>query len=247
MEKILNFRDVGGMTTEDGRRVKNGLFFRCAMPDDASDKDLQTLKAMGIKLVFDYRDPEEVTKSEFPYEKFGAKHLAFPMLGKEDKLYRLQQKSNLRRAFFRIYPEDVKQTYRRLPFNNEGYKAMVKALSRGEVPFIQHCTAGKDRTGLGIAILLSILGVSFKDIMEDYLLSIQMADEIRKRAEAQYPRFLLKWVDKRFGFLLSVQAGYLEAALDEILKRYGDLYKYAEAEYGLTKDDMMELRNRYTE
>jgi protein-tyrosine phosphatase len=247
MEKILNFRDVGGMQTEDGRKVKTGLFFRCAMPDEASEKDLEELRSLGIKLVFDYRDPDEVTKTEFPYEAFGAKHMAFPMLNKEDKLYRLQKKSNLRRAFSHISPEDVKQTYRRLPFHNEGYKAMVQALVDGEVPFIQHCTAGKDRTGLGIAILLSILGVSFKDIMEDYLLSIQMVEEMRKRIEAQLPRFLIKWADRRFGFLLSVQAGYLEAALDEIQKRYGDLYKYAEAEFGLSREDIRMLRDRYTE
>jgi len=248
MERILNFRDLGGTETEDGRRVKKGLFFRCAMLEEATKNDVKELNALGVKLVFDYRNPGEVPgDGGYPYNQIGAMRFAFPMLTGKNKLYRLQTQSNLKRAFSRVSIEDVKDTYRALPFGNEGYKRMAKALTDGETPFIQHCSAGKDRTGVGSAILLGILGVSFAEILKDYLKSGIIENEIREKAAQQLPRFLGKWFKKKFGLLFGVRAELLEAALDDILKRYGSFQKYILDEFGLTTEAVKELRGRYTE
>lgn len=248
MEKILNFRDLGGIETADGRKVKKGLFFRCAMLEEASANDVETLKSLGIKLVFDYRNPEEVPEAGgYPYHEIGAKRLSFTMLKGKDKLYRLQKQHNITRIFSKVSLDDIKATYRNLPFGNEGYQRMVQALVDEEVPFIQHCTAGKDRTGVGTAILLGILGVDFDNIVKDYLVSIQIENEIKKRAATQIPKILSKWLYKKFGLLFRVEKALLEAALEEILKRYGDLESYALNEFGLDGKKIGELRAKYTE
>lgn len=247
MDKILNFRDLGGIPTQNGKRVKTGLFFRCAMLEEASAADVERLQQLGIRLVFDYRNPEEVPDAGgYPYTQIGAARLSYTMLKGGNKLYRLQNQHNLRRAFSKVSLEDLKDTYRTLPFDNDGYKRMVQALVDGEVPFIQHCTAGKDRTGVGTAILLSILGASFEDIVKDYLLSLQIENEIRNRAFSRLPKFMLKWLEKRFGLLFRVEKALLEAALEEILKKYGTLESYAYGEFGLTKQAILRLQDTYT-
>lgn len=248
MEKILNFRDLGGIATLDGRKTKKGLFYRCALLEEASASDVEKLKAMGIKLVFDYRNPEEVPDANgYPYNEIGATRLSFTMLKGKDKLYRLQNRPNILRVFSKVSLDDIKATYRNLPFGNEGYKRMVAALVEGEVPFIQHCTAGKDRTGVGSALLLGILGVRFDEIVKDYLVSIQIENEIMQRASQRVPRILSKWLYKKFGVLFRVEKELLEAAIDEMLTRYGSFENYIEKEYNLTPEKVAELRARYTE
>ncbi|NLO64200.1 MAG: tyrosine-protein phosphatase, partial [Clostridiales bacterium] len=70
---MLNFRDLGGIVTEDGRKIKKGLFFRCAMLEEASENDIAELKKLGIKLIFDYRNPEEIPEAGgYPYNEIGA-------------------------------------------------------------------------------------------------------------------------------------------------------------------------------
>lgn len=248
MEKILNFRDLGGIVTEDGRKIKKGLFFRCAMLEEASENDIAELKKLGIKLIFDYRNPEEIPEAGgYPYNEIGVKRLSFIMLRGNDKLFKLQNQPNYKRIFAKVTLEDIKNTYRSLPFGNEGYKRMVQALADGEVPFIQHCSAGKDRTGVGSAILLGILGVSFDNIMEDYLKSLKVEKEIRDKAAERVPRILFRYFQRRFGLLFRVEKELLEAALEEIIGRYGSLENYASAEFDLTREKIKELRNRYTE
>lgn len=248
MEKILNFRDLGGIETANGKKIKKGLFFRCASLEEATANDVAELKNMGIKLVFDYRNPEEVPDAGgYPYNEIGAQRLSYTMLKGNNKLYRLQNQHNLRRMFAKVTIEDVKETYRVLPFDNDGYKRMVQALQNHEVPFIQHCSAGKDRTGVGTAILLGILGVNLDNIMLDYLASLQVENEIKKKLSERIPRIIFKLFLKRFGVLLRVEKELLEAALEEIIKRYGDLENYALNEFGLTREKIKELRNAYTE
>lgn len=90
--------------------------------------------------------------------------------------------------FQKVSVEDIKNTYVNLPFNNIGYQEMVKALQSGEVPLYQHCTAGKDRAGLGSALILGILGVGYDEILADYMKSILMKEHIEKRIGGYLPK-----------------------------------------------------------
>ena len=75
MDNVFNFRDLGGIPTADGRKVKSGLFFRSGLLDFANDNDIAFLKTLDLLEVFDYRDRDEVDKNkEYIYERIGAKH-----------------------------------------------------------------------------------------------------------------------------------------------------------------------------
>jgi len=248
MKKVMNFRDLGGAVTLDGKKVKEGLFFRSAMLNDASDEDISFLKSLNLNVIFDYRDEDEsVFIKTNPYELIGARYLNLPADMKNDKLYKLKKSSHLARAFYKITLEDVKVSYRNLPFNNEGYKAMVSAMVAGETPFLIHCSAGKDRAGVGSALLLTILGADSESILTDYMKSIDIKAYIEKKIGVYIPKIIRKYILKRFEPLFIVDKSLLDAAFEAIKDKYGTVENYLLNEYGLSEEALKDLRARYTE
>lgn len=247
MDKVFNFRDLGGIPTKDGKKIKKGLFFRSGLLDFADDNDVAYLKSLGLKEVFDYRDRDEVDKNkERIYSEIGAKHLHYPNDIKKGMVYKLQT-GGVERMFIRIKPSDVCEFYSYLPFGNDGYKNMLLALKNDEVPFLQHCTAGKDRAGCGSALLLAVLGVSYDEIVKDYLESLKIRDNIRKVMFDKIPKIVHPFIKNNYEPLFIVDKAYLDAAKDAIMKKYGSFEKYLSEEYGLTDDDVFEIRAKYTE
>lgn len=79
---ILNFRDMGGYTTLDGRRVKRGLFFRSAELTGMTEQDVELFQSLGIKTIFDYRGVEEVRLKPDPVIP-GVNNISIPALVEE--------------------------------------------------------------------------------------------------------------------------------------------------------------------
>ena len=63
LDGVLNFRDMGGYPTNDGRKVREGLFFRSASLTKMTEQDRRKVRELGIRTIFDYRDEHEATKS----------------------------------------------------------------------------------------------------------------------------------------------------------------------------------------
>lgn len=247
MEKVMNFRDLGGIETADGRHVKSGLFFRSAFLDEATEADINYLRSLGIKKIFDYRDVAEVNKdNEIKYKRIGSRHSHFPNNITKGAVYKLQN-GGLNRAFIKIRSEDVCEFYSYLPIKNTGYAAMAESLENGEVPFLQHCTAGKDRAGIGTAILLGILGVPYENILADYLKSLQIENYIREKMLWQIPWPLSKILGRNYAPLFIVDKTYLDAAFDAIRETYGTFESYLFEEFGLSDRKIKKIRDLYTE
>lgn len=124
---------------------------------------------------------------------------------------------------------------------------MLLSVKRGEVPFLQHCTAGKDRAGCGSALLLAVLGVSYDEIVKDYLKSLKIRDNIRKVMFDKIPKIVHPFIKNSYEPLFIVDKSYLDAARDAIFKKYGSFENYILKEYGLTQLDVDEIRAKYTE
>lgn len=247
MDNVYNFRDLGGIPTADGRRVKHGLFFRSAFLDEASEEDINYLKSLHLKRIFDYRDVSEVNKdNDIKYKKIGGKHLHYPNNIVHGKVYKLQN-GGFKRAFLRIKPEDVREFYSYLPIRNIGYQSMADALKNGDVPFLQHCTAGKDRAGIGAAILLRILGVSYDEALKDYLVSLSVHDYIKDKMIGNLPKFVIKMIEDNYEAIFTVDASYFKASFDAIDNEYGSFENYVRQELKLTDDNVNAIRARYTE
>lgn len=248
MKNVKNFRDLGGIKTIDGKKVKKGLFFRSAMLNEATKEDIEFLKSLKIRHIFDYRDEDEAAlMKNNPYEQIGAEYHNIPTYLNNKKLLKIKKVSYVAKLFQKVTLDDIKDTYRHLPFNNMAYRAMVEALKKGEVPIYQHCTAGKDRTGMGSALLLGILGVGCQEILDDYLKSIEVKEYIENKVAKYIPKLVRKFLLKRFQPLFIVDKELFIASIDAIKERYKTFENYLLAEYNLDQDDIKRIRQKYTE
>ena len=119
----------------------------------------------------------------------------------------------------------------------------MSALLETEQGFLIHCTAGKDRTGFGVAIIQLLLGVSYDDVYRDYLLTNQsndLVERIRHRMAEQQ----MDIDEGTLEVIARVRRPYLEAALEGIETEFGGLRGYLEA-IGMGDVEIQELRQRY--
>jgi protein-tyrosine phosphatase len=111
---------------------------------------------------------------------------------------------------------------------------LFECIATGHVPLVVHCAAGKDRTGVAIAVLLAALGVDSQSILEDYLLTNDVGNfesfiETQRSthlglADAHQP--LLAMPQEMREVLFTAHTDYLEAALEQIAHDHGDVHGY---------------------
>ncbi len=164
-EACFNFRDVGGYRAGDGRTVRWGRYFRAGRQDRMTLADLDRLRQLGIRTQIDLRAPAEVSdQGRGPLEEMGAQYLHVPVIpeGGSEELARIVGDTGISGKRYLAYLELGSETWVRLfdLFASEELQA-----------FVVHCTAGKDRTGVATAFLLSVLGVERDDIIDDYRLT----------------------------------------------------------------------------
>ena len=164
-EGCFNFRDIGGYLNQDGQQVKKGLYFRTGRQDRMTDRDLLKLSELKISTQIDLRKPDEVAdQGKGPLESMGAKYINIAVIpeGGSDQLSRLVGDTGISGKRYLGY----------LEFGPTSWLRLFGILAdESNLPVVLHCTAGKDRTGVSTAFLLSILGVSRDVIEEDYLLT----------------------------------------------------------------------------
>jgi protein-tyrosine phosphatase len=128
------------------------------------------------------------------------------------------------------------------------YRDMFDRLAAGEVPLAFHCSAGKDRTGVGAALILSALGVPRETIVADYVMSDQLVDYRKAMALDAEPAaddpyaFLRQLPPDVVAPLLASDASYIEAAFAEMEARHGTVEAYLKAELGVTDEELATLR-----
>lgn len=164
-EGCFNFRDIGGYPTTDGRRIRWGRYFRAGRQDRMTEQDLEQLEAFGITTQIDLRKPEEVRdQGRGPLEALGAIYHNIAVIpdGGTDQLARLVGDTGISGERYLGY----------LSFGPESWQRMFEIFAHaGSHPVLIHCTAGKDRTGVSTAFLLSVLGCDRTLIEADYVLT----------------------------------------------------------------------------
>lgn len=158
-ENIVNCRDLGGYPTLDGGVTLFGKALRCGILGNPTEKDLETLKKFKIKTVIDLRGNSE--KADMPD--------VFEFLPEYDYHHISLLETN---PMFSKKCTDMCEMYiLSLTEYKENYARALRLVSRLEEPFLFHCFAGKDRTGLLAAMLLGAAGVCREDIVADYQVS----------------------------------------------------------------------------
>jgi protein-tyrosine phosphatase len=166
LESVFNFRDLGGYAAADGRTVRWRVLYRADGLHRLSGSDLAAVGALGIATVLDLRTAGELEKrGRWPIDELPVDYRHLPLIQAIWDPATLPVEA----------PAEDFLTARYLEMLQEGGEAIATALGilarEDAYPAVFHCAAGKDRTGMLAAVVLSILGVSDDDIAADYGLS----------------------------------------------------------------------------
>ncbi len=231
---LPNLRDIGGHVTRSGGRVRSGLVYRSTALASLDGADADRFAALGVRTVFDLRTAEE--RRSAPDRLAGrTDHVVADVIGDKVEgspghMLRLladpavaEQElggDRSRAIWLRHYRDFVTLNSARA-----AYGSVFRGIAAGpRRPVLFHCSTGKDRTGWAAAALLTFLGVSEADVMDDYLASIRHVEAILAPFADEYAA--------RGGnpdLIRSVFATlpeYLDAALDEVRLRHGDVEGY---------------------
>lgn len=229
----LNFRDIGGLPTIHGGQVRPGILFRSEGPASFFAEHHAELAELGFRAVADLRS--EMERDKAPHD----------WCGDDCRILDLDMNTDLR-----AQGEDMWMTLGRDPTqaraiavmtHNYGLMPqaflphvapMVDALLAGDIPMLVHCTAGKDRTGVVIALILDLLGVPRDAISADYARSDVFGQNLVISGHLKGD------LQKTFGFvppdamvavLIGVHADFLNRALDVVGTQWGGIDGYFQA------------------
>lgn len=225
----LNFRDLGGLHASGGV-TRSGVLYRSEGPRNFTPTQLEALQGMGFRSIVDLRSAQE--RKEAPHEWQGANCRWLGLDVNAD--LRVFGHDGRERLILGPEPEiaisTMAETYREVVGALMPHWPLIAGvLLDGEVPMMLNCTAGKDRTGVAIALLLELAGVPRDAIVEDYMRSVRFTENLVSSGELE------AGLMASFGFmpspgqidaLIGVRADYLEAVWDEIAQAWGDVPGY---------------------
>ena len=231
-----NFRDIGGYPARDGRTVRWRQIFRSNHLGHLTDTDIAVLRQLGVRSAFDFRGREErlsamcvhgdITVHSLPIEPITVATLRQRMAG--GRALSADDAADVMRHSYRNY----------VTHNTAAYRTLFAHLIEDRAPLVIHCTAGKDRTGFGSALILHALGVSDEVIGEDYLLTNRYYKRDPAAASTDLPEDVRAVLGK-------VEGSFLGAAFDAVQSTYGNLDRYLSEGLGVGARERKELEARY--
>lgn len=247
----FNFRDIGGYPTMDGRMIKMHKAIRSGMLNPLSEKDLNYLNDYGVRVDVDFRSKDE--QENFPDKVPSMAEYVNDSVFPEDET-NSTAKAQMRKKAFKEDPEagykNMLQSYKDIvlaPSAQHAYRVFFDKLlanTQDNEAVLFHCTAGKDRTGMGAVYLLSVLGVSDEIIREDYLSSNRHLALNQQNKQELYkdlgPIFL-----KNVESLTHVYDEYLDTALNIIKAEEGSVLNYVENVLKVTPEQQQDLKKIY--
>jgi len=239
-----NFRDLGGYATADGHHVKWGRIYRSADISKLTPADLDTLKARNIRYDVDLRGVQESAQAPDRVNP-GMDYTLCPA-----------GSDSLNGAMFRhlasVSPEGgdslMRVFYSNTAYLTPRYKPFFDKLAvvpTGEA-LLFHCTAGKDRTGIGAALVLYALGVPYARIREDY----EATNYYRSRENDRAMKGMVVQAhisEPVAKALLSANGEWLDATFEAIRAQYGSVENYLSGPLGLDEKKLQLLRAKYLE
>ena len=243
---LLNIRELGGIEAADGRRVRSGLFFRGSALSVLNDLQRTIVDGFGLTRIIDLRATAEA-RGKDDYVPEGTEYLLTPGMYDANGDEMDFSPAGIERMN-NEYPDPMlyfRELYVSMAHGNPAMHAVVESMVEGKAPLYFHCSAGKDRTGVAAAIILSILGVNDEAILENYLLTNLYRAELIDNPPAVLPPFIESvaiWQRAN-----SVDGDDLRAVLASMDEGVSSREEYFAKEFGLDAETLAELRDRYLE
>ncbi|MAJ79849.1 MAG: hypothetical protein CMK30_00750 [Porticoccaceae bacterium] len=245
----INFRDIGGYKSRDGRLVRWRKVLRSGHLSNLTDNDKITLLNIGVNQVHDFRRKEEQNRQ--PSREFGAKTINdyYISIGSMSKFWDILLEGGLSSSSshnlvvngYKSCIDEVAPAYRRF---------MHLIIRNAEGVSLIHCAAGKDRTGLATALILAALDVPDETIIDDYLLTktyfdtdnlINIVEGHLRNSEV--PFWKREWLEP----YCSVHRDNIETFLLALKQNYGSLENYLDKALHFGESHRRALRKAFLE
>ncbi|GFH41600.1 aldo/keto reductase [Lactococcus hodotermopsidis] len=231
MKTLVNFRDLGAYQTVDGRKIKPAKLLRSGQPVGLAENDKEKLvQDYQLRQIIDFRSSSEIAKK--PVDSMNQVNYHNIDLMKDVETGNSSLGDLMRNGTVDEVDEAMLTVYGELVMNESAQKgyadflAKIVAQETGAVLF--HCFAGKDRTGVGSALVLSLLGVSYDDMMRDYLLTnvLRQADNAKMVAEAKAEGKNAEQL-RALERIMSVDEMYIKETFTKIRDNFGTVQEFA--------------------
>ncbi|MEV4564985.1 tyrosine-protein phosphatase [Nonomuraea sp. NPDC049419] len=227
---LCNFRDVGGYAAQGGRTVRWQRLYRADSLGWLAGDDLAAYRALGVRSVIDLRHPFEVKKAGRVPESDCPHYQNLPIEGRRWELTPYNEEVGISRYLADRYLEITEDGIANLR------TALETVAAADNAPVVVHCAAGKDRTGVLTALVLSLVGVDEDDIVADYALTGRATERFIADWRRRHPDTPL-WP----GFGLA-PAETMRLFLTDLTARHGSIERYVTQVLQLSPDAVAELR-----
>ena len=238
LEGCHNTRDLGGLSADGGRAIRRGRLLRSDFLWKATESDERLLVSLGLRYIADFRNRRE--HDEAPDRPIsGATALHLPVLPEradgitheqEDPLQRIRRQNGELIEAGIDARESMRGLYRRMLQSDcalTAYRTFMQTLLQsGGATVLWHCSAGKDRAGVGSMLVEKALGVSDADIREDYLATNDCVWPAVSRDMEELRRMGAREDElETFRIYRMVDPSFFDTAMEE-LQPYGGLDGY---------------------
>ena len=249
---IMNFREMGGLKGQGGRRIKPGLFWRSAGLDRPHTEDIDLIKGLNLKTIVDLRGAKE--RAAFPTHAALAQSCEILWSTTDAESTQTEVFELLTRSLDEgALTEAVASLYIQIADQHAAHIRMVfDAIAENRLPILVHCAAGKDRTGVVVAVVLESLGVDRSDIMSGYLETNLHLDWDRLSVAAAAgtgirENNLDRMTAPALALIKRAHPAFLEAALSDIDSRYGSVDRFLAQKVGVSSATLAQVRENLLE
>ena len=245
----VNFRDLGGYETCDNRAIRWGKLYRSGHLSNLTENDKVNFESLQIRAICDFRVDDEKAKesAQLPGNPKVFHSPIMPGLGHERYFHELFKSA--------ADVDEVLDAMHKLMINlvsnaDSNYLNLFEALlSARRGNFLMNCSAGKERTGVGVALLMLALGVSKEDVKVDFLLSKRYFP-YEKELDRIYEKYELDPENPKSRALIEpllvTRESYIDCVLDYILTNFVTFERFLTEKLQLDADTIKDLRDTYT-
>jgi protein-tyrosine phosphatase len=234
-DKLINFRDIGGLPTCDGKVMQTGLIYRSEELYGATRADLARVDSLNLGLIIDLRSPKNHKKRVAPVS---ARVVNVPIV--EPGSYRLLPGFLFDKSGAQRFHDFCLEFYRSMALQQTArFGEAINLIAQTEnLPVLIHCRAGKDRTGVLVALIQLLAGVSYDLVAEDYLRTNSLyAPRLDKIAKFMPAR-------DRIRLMMSAHPDYLQEFHSSLLQHYGSVDEYLSRGCSVEAPTLASLKNR---
>lgn len=213
IQSVLNFRPLGANI----KTLNKGLLYRSADPSSITNEDCRILYIAGIRKYFDLRSTEEIQKTGIPKTLInnGIEWCHVPISGYHEKFSKIKFPTEQDYAYYYL---DI------LRYGNKSINKILKSIAYDDSSLAYGCTAGKDRTGVVSALILSSLNIKKELLVEDYSITSKYLLPYIDKIEKQWDKIgnnRLDLVNR-----LDTKSKTMYLFLDLIEENYGTVFNY---------------------